>query len=114
MLSSLPATRRVAVLGDMRELGGHADELHRAVGVEIGERKIDRLYWLGEFGAAVRDAARAIRPSTAVEVHDDMAALVAAVAGDARAGDVVLVKASRGTRLDEFVAGLLKALDARS
>jgi UDP-N-acetylmuramoyl-tripeptide--D-alanyl-D-alanine ligase len=114
MLASLPATRRIAVLGDMRELGELADELHRSVGVEIAERRIDRVYWLGEYGPAVRDAARAMRPSTAVELYADMEALVAAVVTDARDGDIVLVKASRGTRLDEFVTGLLNRLQARS
>ena len=113
MLASMPASRRIAVLGDMRELGAQADELHRAVGVEVGERHIDRLYWMGEQGTAVRDAARAIRPSTAVELHHDMAVLIAAVAKDARDGDVVLVKASRGTRLDEFVNGFLDAVQNR-
>jgi UDP-N-acetylmuramoyl-tripeptide--D-alanyl-D-alanine ligase len=114
MLATLPATRRIAVLGDMRELGTHGDELHRAVGVEIAERQIDRLYWRGEFGPAVRDAAHAMRPSTVVELHDDMRKLIAAVAQEARAGDIVLVKASRGTKLDEFVAGFLNALAKRS
>jgi UDP-N-acetylmuramoyl-tripeptide--D-alanyl-D-alanine ligase len=113
MLASLPGPRRIAVLGDMRELGAQADELHRAVGVEIGERQIDRLYWLGEFGPAVRDAAHAMRPSTVVEIFGEMPALVAAVAKDVRTGDIVLVKASRGTRLDELVAGLLGALRSR-
>jgi UDP-N-acetylmuramoyl-tripeptide--D-alanyl-D-alanine ligase len=113
MLAALPATRRIAVLGDMRELGSHADELHRAVGVEIGERRIDRLYWLGEYGAVVRDAAHAMRPSTVIELQREMPALVVAAVRDARAGDIVLVKASRGTRLDEFVAGFVKSLQER-
>jgi UDP-N-acetylmuramoyl-tripeptide--D-alanyl-D-alanine ligase len=114
MLGTLTtAGRRIAVLGDMRELGSQSDELHRAVGVEAAERNIDRLYWMGEYGAIVRDAARAMRPSIAVELHTQMPALIAAVAQDVRGGDVVLVKASRGTRLDELVGGLLKSLYAR-
>lgn len=114
MLGSLAtAGRRIAVLGDMRELGNQADELHRAVGVEAAERSIDRLYWMGEEGTIVRDAARAMRPSIPVELHTEMPALIAAVSQEARSGDVILVKASRGTKLDELVAGLLKALHAR-
>ncbi|HKW14623.1 MAG TPA: UDP-N-acetylmuramoyl-tripeptide--D-alanyl-D-alanine ligase [Candidatus Krumholzibacteria bacterium] len=105
--------RRIAVLGDMRELGSQSDELHRAVGAEAGERNIDKVYWLGEAGSIVRDAARAMRPSIAIDLHTAMPALIAAVTKDVRDGDIVLVKASRGTRLDEFVAGLLKSLYAR-
>jgi UDP-N-acetylmuramoyl-tripeptide--D-alanyl-D-alanine ligase len=115
MLGSLVISgRRMAVLGDMRELGNQSDELHRAVGVEAAERNIDRLYWMGEYGTIVRDAARAMRPSITIDLHTEMAALIAAVSQEVRDGDVVLVKASRGTRLDEFVAGLLKSLYARS
>jgi UDP-N-acetylmuramoyl-tripeptide--D-alanyl-D-alanine ligase len=114
MLATLPAQRRIAVLGEMRELGDQANDLHREVGAEVGERRIDRLYWMGEYGAAVRDAAQAMRPSTTVELHNDMRDLVAAVGREARDGDIVLVKASRGTRLDEFVAGFLNLLQARS
>jgi UDP-N-acetylmuramoyl-tripeptide--D-alanyl-D-alanine ligase len=107
------AGRRLAVLGDMRELGNQSDELHRAVGVEAAERSIDRVYWMGEYGEIVRDAARAMRPSIAIDLYTEMPALIAAVAQEVRDGDVVLVKASRGTRLDEFVSGLLKSLYAR-
>lgn len=113
MLGSLTTGRRIAVLGDMRELGNHTDELHRAVGVEVAERNIDRLYWLGEQGPAVRDAARAMRPSIAIELCTDMQTLITAAARDARPGDIVLVKASRGTKLDEFVTAFLKTLYAR-
>jgi len=115
MLGSLATPgRRIAVLGDMRELGSQSDELHRAVGVEAAERNIDKVYWMGEAGSIVRDAARAMRPSIAIDLVSEMPALIAAVTSDVRHGDVVLVKASRGTRLDEFVAGLLKSLYARA
>jgi UDP-N-acetylmuramyl pentapeptide synthase len=69
---------------------------------------------MGGFGPAVREAAQAMRPSTTVELHDDMKKLVAAVGSEARDGDIVLVKASRGTGLDEFVTGLLNLLQERS
>jgi UDP-N-acetylmuramoyl-tripeptide--D-alanyl-D-alanine ligase len=97
----------------MRELGSQSDELHRAVGVEVAGRDIDSVFWMGEHGGIVRDAARAMRPSIVIDLHTDMSALIAAVAKEVRDGDVVLVKASRGTRLDELVAGLLKSLYAR-
>ena len=110
MLAALPGGRRIAVLGDMRELGEHAGVLHRAVGAEAAAAGIDRLYWLGGEGAVVREAALATRPGFAVELHAEMAGLVDAVAREARSGDVVLVKASRACRLDEFVDGLVAAL----
>jgi UDP-N-acetylmuramoyl-tripeptide--D-alanyl-D-alanine ligase len=113
MLSSVPAQRRIAVLGEMRELGEHTDALHRAVGAEAATAGVDRLYWFGPQGEAVREAARAARADFVVELHTEMQALADAVAGELRGGDVVLVKASRACRLDELVAGLIDRLDAR-
>jgi UDP-N-acetylmuramoyl-tripeptide--D-alanyl-D-alanine ligase len=113
MLSALPARRRVAVLGDMRELGDYTETLHRVVGAEAGGAGIDRLYWFGEHGGTVREAAAAAGGPLAVELHTDPAALLAAVVRDVRPGDVVLVKASRACRLDELVAALVDDLGAR-
>jgi UDP-N-acetylmuramoyl-tripeptide--D-alanyl-D-alanine ligase len=110
MLAALPARRRVAVLGDMRELGDEADALHAGVGEAAARLPIDRVYWLGEHATVVAAAARAVRPDLPVEAHADVAALVAAVARDARDGDAVLVKGSRAMKLDEFVAGVVEAL----
>ena len=114
MLASLPATRRIAVLGNMRELGEHEAELHRVVGAEIAAQPIDFLYWMGAQGDVVRDAVLHARPLASVELHTDMGALVDAVAKEAKSGDVVLVKASRGCRLDEFVAGFVDGLERRN
>jgi UDP-N-acetylmuramoyl-tripeptide--D-alanyl-D-alanine ligase len=113
MLASLPATRRLAVLGDMRELGDHTAALHREVGTEVASGGIE-LYWLGEQGPVVRDAVAAARGTTVAELFSDVAALTTAVATEVRPGDVVLVKASRACRLDEFTAGLVEALGARN
>ena len=113
MLSKLPARRRIAVLGDMRELGDEAEALHRGVGTEVGSLPIDALYWLGERGAIVAQAARSVRPGLAARTHTEMSALVADVVRDARDGDAMLVKASRAMKLDEFVSGVVDALQRR-
>ncbi len=47
MLGALPARRRIAVLGDMKELGDATAALHRSIGAEIGANKIDRVFWMG-------------------------------------------------------------------
>ncbi len=110
MLSSLTAKRRVAVLADMRELGGETEPLHAGVGSTIASLPIDQVYWLGEQAGVVAAAARSRRPNLTVESFVDVGAVTAAVALDARDGDVVLVKGSRAMQLDEFVAGIVEAL----
>ena len=113
MLASLPARRRIAVLGDMRELGDETEVLHASVGAAVASFPIDKLYWLGEHGAVVTTAARARRADLAMEALADVAALIAAFTRDARDGDVVLVKGSRAMKLDEFVTAVVDALARR-
>lgn len=108
MLAGLSAGRRVAVLGDMKELGRSSDAAHRGIGEEVARLGIDHVYWLGEEGKTVAAGAA----GAVVHIIADVAQLVAAVVADARGGDVILVKASRACKLDEFVVGLVAALDA--
>ena len=102
--------RRVAVIGEMRELGEFATVLHRESGRRAAACGIDLLVAIGGAPAkALADAAvDAGLDAAAVrhfETSDEAAAPVAAML---RAGDVVLVKGSRGTRTD-IVADALKA-----
>ena len=99
------AGERRAVLGDMLELGPDAASHHEAVG-----RLVPGSAWLyvaGEHAAAVERGARAAGlPAERVRRFDDVPAMAAAVAADARKGDLVLVKASRGMRLERVVEAL--------
>jgi UDP-N-acetylmuramoyl-tripeptide--D-alanyl-D-alanine ligase len=91
------------VLGDMRELGPQARELHAGIGAYARERGIARLYTVGEFSAA---AAQAF--GDGARHFADQAALTAGLAGDLRAGVRVLVKGSRGSAMDRVVRALLE------
>ena len=96
------AERKIAVLGEMLELGVHATDLHADCGRAAAEARIDELFAIG--GPAAQALARAAvdagLPSASVhyiEKSDDAAPIVAAAI---RPGDLVLVKGSRGTRTD--------------
>jgi UDP-N-acetylmuramoyl-tripeptide--D-alanyl-D-alanine ligase len=91
--------RRIVVAGEMLELGSATDDLHRRCGEHMAERKVDVL--LGVRGAARQmvDAAgakgmRAEFVETAEEAGEWLA-------GEVRAGDLVLVKGSRGVKLEK-------------
>jgi UDP-N-acetylmuramoyl-tripeptide--D-alanyl-D-alanine ligase len=104
-LAHLPVRgRRVAVLGDMRELGAHADDAHTAIGRLVRELGLDLLVGVGAGGAAV--VAAAGDGADAVAVADAPAAL-AALAARVEPGDAVLVKASRALGLEVVAAALL-------
>jgi UDP-N-acetylmuramoyl-tripeptide--D-alanyl-D-alanine ligase len=107
-LAGLPG-RRVAILGDMLELGALSKELHREVGVFASERGVDCLICHGEQAEFIFKGLI----STGAEVeryHFPMReAFMERLPGLIRAGDTVLVKASHGMRFDEIVE-LLKTL----
>jgi UDP-N-acetylmuramoyl-tripeptide--D-alanyl-D-alanine ligase len=99
--------RRVAVLGDMRELGPSAPERHRQTGEAVGG-KLDVLVAVGELAGHFLEGARqaGLGPS-ALHALPDAAAAAAAVPGLLQAGDAVLVKGSRGVRLESVVDALI-------
>ena len=99
-LAVIEGGRRIAVLGEMRELGAESVAEHRAVG-EYAASRADVVAVVGEAARAIVDGAG----ERAVALADNDAA-VDWLRRHLAAGDVVLVKASRGPRLDEVAAAL--------
>jgi UDP-N-acetylmuramoyl-tripeptide--D-alanyl-D-alanine ligase len=100
-----PRGRRVAILGDMRELGAAGSRLHRELASSLLEAGVDLVFTcgplMGELYAALpRDRRGAHAP--------DSLALIPAVLAAVRPGDVVLVKGSLGTRMAPVVESLLR------
>jgi len=98
-LSTLAGERRIAVLGEMAELGPGAEAYHREVGAHARAAGIDLLVGVGE-------PARAYDPDELVGTPEEAAELVAA---QAESGDAVLVKGSRSAGL-EAVSETIEAL----
>jgi UDP-N-acetylmuramoyl-tripeptide--D-alanyl-D-alanine ligase len=102
--------RKVAILGEMLELGDHAIGLHEECGRAAAAAGLDLLYSVGGAPArALADAAIAAgMPPASVAYFERSADAVAPVSAQVRRGDLVLVKGSRGTRTD-LVADRLAA-----
>ena len=102
LLAGLPG-RHVAVLGEMLELGDAADAAHREVG-RAAAGLLSLLVSVGPGAAGIAAGAleAGMEPGAVIEVEDRTAA-ADAIRERARAGDVVLVKASRGVELDRLV-----------
>ena len=100
--------RRVAVLGDMGELGDFARACHAGIGELAGTLPLDRLVCVGELAAHIADAAEAAGMDAARIVR---AATVSDVLGEMdtylEPGDAVLVKASHFMGLERVVEGLV-------
>ena len=95
-------TRKVAVLGEMLELGEHSLALHRASGKAAAAVGLRLLFAVGGPPArALADAAiEAGMPASAVRYVERSEGAAREIAAAIKAGDLVLVKGSRGTRTD--------------
>ena len=109
VLCETPAARRIAVLGEMRELGQAAGELHRRVGRYAAARGVDLLIGVQGQARAMVEAAReaGLGPGAALYFED------AAEAGGfarqaARPGDAALFKGSRGVRMERALEKFLE------
>jgi UDP-N-acetylmuramoyl-tripeptide--D-alanyl-D-alanine ligase len=108
-LAGLPATRRIAVLGAMAELGADAAAEHERLGGDAAAAGVDLLVAVGADAVGIADGAIAAgRRAGEESVHvPDRAAARELLAQLLRPGDVVLVKASRSYGLELLAADLL-------
>lgn len=99
------AGRRVAVLGEMLELGEASERHHRSLGRKVANENIDMLWAIGPSGAAIlEEARRRGMPKEALCWHPDVDAAINDPAFAPRAGDTWLFKGSRGMRLEHLLA----------
>ncbi len=100
------AGRRIAVLGDMLELGGISETSHRLIGRAVAEAGVDVLVAVGGQARLMADEAISSGGGTYVESVDNAPAAAQLVKGLVRPGDVVLVKASRALGLERVVEAM--------
>jgi UDP-N-acetylmuramoyl-tripeptide--D-alanyl-D-alanine ligase len=97
-LAGMKAARRIVVAGEMLELGPAGEEMHRAAGREIAEQKIDILVGVRGQAKAMVESARGNGIQAIFVASPEEAAEW--LARETRDGDVVLLKASRGVKLE--------------
>jgi UDP-N-acetylmuramoyl-tripeptide--D-alanyl-D-alanine ligase len=108
LLAATTATRRIAVLGEMLELGNRAIDLHEEVGRAAAGRNLDQLVTIGgaPADAMATAAIEAGMPASRVRHFPASDEAADAVAAMVTTGDVVLVKGSRGIKADRVVTRL--------
>ncbi len=105
VLAATNATRRVAVLGEMLELGDQASSLHAEIGRAAAAAHVDALFAVGGAAAEALAAAAVAAGMDRRDVrhYGDSVEAGAAVVEFVKSGDVVLVKGSRGVKTDRVV-----------
>jgi UDP-N-acetylmuramoyl-tripeptide--D-alanyl-D-alanine ligase len=104
-----PRGRRIAILGDMLELGEAAPKLHRALAKPLETAGVDLVFLAGPQMAALAGDLPAERLGGH---YADATALAAALVKKLKAGDVVMVKASQGLKFATVIETLLGAFPA--
>lgn len=94
--------RRIAVLGQMSELGAESEQGHAEVGQTAAELRIDQLITVGELGAAISRAASAAGLGNSSNVATQSAA-ADLLSDTSEPGDLVLVKGSRSARMERVM-----------
>src|SRR5437016_4899564 len=94
--------KRIAVLGEMLELGEESERGHREVGETAAGLKIDKLIAIGDVAAGIADGARnaGLKNTAVVKSTSEAAELLTEIA---QPGDLVLIKGSRGARTEEVI-----------
>ncbi len=105
------ASRRVAVLGDMRELGDTSRQLHAALLQPITAAQIDLVFACGPHMAALYDALPAPQRGAYAERSEE---LIQSLLDVVRPGDVIMIKGSLGTRMAPIVEALKAELTKRA
>jgi UDP-N-acetylmuramoyl-tripeptide--D-alanyl-D-alanine ligase len=111
-LSKMPAKRRIVVAGEMLELGPSSEQLHRDCGREIAAKGLDFLLGVRGQAQAMVDAAR--QAGMAAEFVATPEEAGEWLARETRDGDVVLLKASRGVKLEKALESWKEVVGRRS
>ncbi len=108
--ASLPAARRIAVLGSMAELGADAAAGHESTGAAAASAGLDALYCGGDHAQTIaRGALDAGMAPTSVHTYVTNAEIAKTLRDQLREGDAVLLKGSRVQRMEEILDALLLA-----
>ncbi|GAE26622.1 UDP-N-acetylmuramoylalanyl-D-glutamyl-2,6-diaminopimelate-D-alanyl-D-alanine ligase [Halalkalibacter wakoensis JCM 9140] len=99
-------SRKMVVLGDMLELGENEETFHYEVGKGIDKTKIDYVFTFGALAKQIAEGAKVNFPEDQVFAFEDKQDLITKVKETVRGGDIVLVKGSRGMKLEEVVTAL--------
>jgi len=107
-LSSIEGKRKIAVLGDMFELGEFTEEYHKKVGEEVEKSNIDILITAGEYSKKIFEEAKSVKEKIHLKDKEEVVEKLKEIQQE---GDTILLKASNGMKFFEIVEDLKKILN---
>lgn len=107
LIEGMPGFKnKYLILGDMLELGPQEKSFHKKIGELINPEKITRIYTYGPLASYIAEGALAKFGPERVCAYEDKQKLIERLSAETGKGDLVLVKASRGMKLEEVVEAL--------
>ncbi|MEH7109375.1 UDP-N-acetylmuramoyl-tripeptide--D-alanyl-D-alanine ligase [Bacillus sp. JJ1764] len=100
--------QKILVLGDMLELGPQEEQYHLQIGEGLNPEKIDKLFTYGKLGSHIAEGAKKVLGEERVFAFLDKKELIGTLEGFVNEQTLVLVKASRGMKLEEVVKAIQK------
>lgn len=108
-LKEVNGDRKIAVLGDMLELGQYAISLHEKVGNEVVKNKVDRLITVGKLAKHIAEQAKREGMNTEkIQICQDNKEAIALLNKIIKKGDVILLKASNALNFTEILDKIKK------
>lgn len=105
-LLNMANTRKVAILGDMFELGANEKALHEEVGTYAAYRGLDVVICVGNLCRHMYDGIKAVETATRAYYYEDRDTMLEHLSDLLRTGDTILIKASHGMHFEEVVRRL--------
>jgi UDP-N-acetylmuramoyl-tripeptide--D-alanyl-D-alanine ligase len=100
--------RKIAILGDMLELGDFSEELHKKVGEEVAKNKIDMLITIGKEAKNIANGAKLFgMKEQLIKTFENKKEALTYIKSIVTSGDSVLIKASNGMKFDEITNELI-------
>jgi len=97
-------SRKIAVIGDMLELGDLEEDHHKALGKYLSEKQVDAVF---AFGNLTRHTIKAMNGAAMFhQYYDEKASLLTDLKSFISKGDIIYIKGSRGMKMEEIITGL--------
>lgn len=107
LMELAPDGNRVAILGDMRELGDYTEAAHKQLGVKVGEANLKLLITVGESSEQIALEAKRMHPGLQTKHYPNALTAQTEVQSLLQSNDFVLIKGSHAMRLDTIVTHII-------
>lgn len=106
-VKNMTASRKIAVLGDVLELGDFSKDIHQKIGYEVEKNKIDILITVGQEAKYIAQKVKELSNKVNIYVCDSNQEAIEIINNVKNEGDIILIKASNGMKFNEIIEKII-------